>query len=177
MYQHGSWRALSVVNISRMVQLALGVVDAVPAERRAHLAEERLVYMSSEHRFARRPETHSDVLSEAAAEIIGSIERLYYEGRLDYTLCGLAVANRAADPIALIEKIATPIALDIGPNNYNALAQTCLKALVDWVQAYPNLDGDQSSTAGLSWENRTDAGRSSESDVSPPARAGWRTRG
>ena len=157
-----------------MVQLALGVVDAVPPDRRAQLAEERLVYLSSEHRFGRRPETHSDVLNEAAAEIIASIERLYFEGRLDYTLCGLVVANRAADPITLIEKIASPIALDIGPNNYNALAQACLKALVDWVQAHPNLDGDQSATAaGLDWE----VGRVSESDASPRARAGWRTRG
>ena len=156
-----------------MVQLSLGVVDAIPADRRARLAEERLVYLSSEHRFARRPETHSDVLNEAAAEIIGSIERLYYEGRLDYTLCGLTVANRAADPITLIEKIASPIALDIGPNNYNALAQTCLKALVEWVQAHPNLDGDRSPTTGLDWET----GHLSESDASPPTRAGWRTRG
>ena len=156
-----------------MVQLALGVVDAIPPDRRARLAEERLVYLSSEHRFARRPETHSDVLNEAAAEIITSIERLYHEGRLDYTLCGLAVANRAADPITLIEKIASPLALDIGPNNYNALAQTCLKALVDWVQAHPNLDGDQSASTGLEWER----GHLSEADVSPPARAGWRARG
>jgi hypothetical protein len=162
-----------VVHISRIVQLSLGVVDAIPADRRARLAEERLVYLSSEHRFARRPETHSDVLNEAAAEIIASVERLFHEGRLDYTLCGLAVANRAADPITLIEKIASPIALDIGPNNYNALAQTCLTALVDWVQAHPNLDGDQSATTGLDWER----GHLSESDASPPARAGWRARG
>jgi hypothetical protein len=162
-----------VVHISRIVQLSLGVVDAVPADRRARLAEERLVHLSSEHRFARRSETHSDVLNEAAAEIIASIERLYHEGRLDYTLCGLAVANRAADPITLIEKIASPIAVDIGPNNYNALAQTCLKALVDWVQAHPNLDGDQSATTGLDWER----GHLGESDASPPARAGWRARG
>jgi hypothetical protein len=162
-----------VVHISRIVQLSLGVVDAIPAERRARLAEERLVYLSSEHRFARRPETHSDVLNEAAAEIIASVERLYHEGRLDYTLCGLAVANRAADPIILIEKIASPIAVDIGPNNYSALTQTCIKALVDWVQAHPNLDGDQSATTGLEWER----GHLSEPDASPPARAGWRARG
>jgi len=54
-----------------------------------------------------------------------------------------------------------------------AFYQTCLKALVDWVQAHPNLDGDQSASTGLEWER----GHLSEADVSPPARAGWRARG
>ena len=123
-----------------MIQLALGVVDAVPPDRRARLAQERLLFLSSEHRFARRRATRLDVLAEAAAEVIANVDRLYYEGRLDYLLCGLAVADPASDPVTLLETIASPLALDIGPNNYRALVTTCLDALVGWAQAHPNLD-------------------------------------
>jgi hypothetical protein len=140
-----------------MIELALGVVDAVPADRRADMAEERLLHLASEHSFARaRSSSHKDVLWEAAAEVLLSVERLYYEGRLDMALCGLPPHSPAADPVALIEKIASKIAVDIGRNNYKLLASTCVEALVAWARANPILDAEDSGTSQLAWERGAD---------------------
>jgi hypothetical protein len=133
-----------------MLQLSLGVVDAIPADRRAHMAEERLLYLSSEHRFARV--AHKDVLWEAAAEVLLHVERLYYEGRLDRALCGLPPHSADADPVALLETIASPIALDIGRNNYRSLASTCIDKLVAWARANPILDAGETTATRLRWE-------------------------
>ncbi|MEY2582737.1 MAG: hypothetical protein QOE09_2586 [Ilumatobacteraceae bacterium] len=138
-----------------MLQLALGVVDAVPVDRRADLAEERLLSLASEHRFNRRS-THQDVLWEAAAEVILNLERLYYEGRLDMTLCGMPPQSPDADPVVLIDKIASQIAIDIGRNNYTLLASTCIEALATWAQANPILDVDDAAPTKLRWERGTD---------------------
>jgi hypothetical protein len=142
------------MHISRMLQLALGVVDAVPVDRRANLAEERLLYLAAEHRFTRHP-MRPDVLWEAAAEVISSVERLYNEGRLDMTLCGMPPHSRAADPVALINKIASQIAIDIGTNNYTLLATTCVEALAAWAQSNPVLDSADSTFSRLLWERGT----------------------
>jgi hypothetical protein len=137
-----------------MLQLALGVVDAVPADRRADMAEERLLYLASEHRFARV--AHKDVLWEAAAEVLLNVERLYYEGRLDRSFCELPPHSPAEDPVALLEKLASPIALDIGRNNYRSLASTCIETFVTWARAHPLLDSDDSTTTRLRWERGAD---------------------
>jgi hypothetical protein len=138
-----------------MLQLALGVVDAVPVDRRADMAEERLLHLANEHRFSRQP-TYQDVLWEAAAEVILNTERLYYEGRLDMTLCGMPPHNPDAEPVALMNKIASTIAIDIGHNNYTLLAKTCIDALVEWASANPVLDTDDAEPTRLRWERGTD---------------------
>ena len=118
------------------------------------MAEERLLYLASEHRFARRRAARVDELSQAAAEVLAIVDRLYYEGRLDEMLCGLPPSSPAADPLVLIEKIASHLALDIGWNNYKALAFTTLDALGRWAQANPILNGDQPVTTRIGSEQR-----------------------
>lgn len=178
-----------LVHITRMVQLSLGVVDAVPEERRAQMAEERLLLLSSEERFRRVQLTPHDELSEAAAEILVNIDRLYYEGRLDAMLCGLPTSNPAADPLKLLEKISSHLSVDIGVNNYSAMATTCLEAVAAWAQANPNLDGGDPAPPLLTWERHSDraaldlldASIDERSDVvddpsddsRPTARSGW----
>ena len=139
-----------------MLQLALGVVDAVPADRRARLAEERLLFLAGDHRFTRPQSPDQDVLWEAAAEVILSVERLYYEGRLDMTLCGMPSHNPDAEPVVLLDKIASQIAIDIGRNNYTLLAKTCVDAFVVWARANPLLDKDDTISTRLRWEGDAD---------------------
>ena len=143
-----------------MLQLALGVVDAVPPERRAYMAEERLLYLATEHRFSRSRSTRQDVLWEAAAEVLLSVERLYYEGRLDMTLCGMPPHSPDADPVALVNKIASQIAIDIGRNNYTLLASTCVESLAAWARANPNLESDGSTPTRLLWGEKGSNGHS-----------------
>jgi hypothetical protein len=139
-----------------MLQLALGVVDAVPVDRRADMAEERLLYLASEHQF-NRPVNYQDVLWEAAAEVILGVERLYCEGRLDMALCGMPSHNPGAEPVALLDRIASQIAIDIGRNNYTKLARTCVDALMAWAQSHPILDDDDDpQPTRLRWERRAD---------------------
>jgi hypothetical protein len=150
-----------------MLQLALGVVDAVPVDRRADMAEERLLYLASEHQF-NRPVNHRDVLWEAAAEVILGVERLYYEGRLDMVLCAMPSLTPNADPVALLDRIASQIAIDIGPTNYSRLAKTCVDALVTWAQSHPVIDTDASLPARLRWERGTDRHSLGEPAAPPP---------
>jgi hypothetical protein len=152
-----------------MLQLALGVVDAVPPERRAYMAEERLLYLATEHRFSRSRSTHQDVLCEAAAEVLLNVERLYYEGRLDMTLCGMPPHGPDADPVALINKIASQIAIDIGRNNYTLLASTCVESLAAWAKANPNLEPDASAATRLLWGERGANGHSLGERLPGPA--------
>jgi hypothetical protein len=138
-----------------MLQLALGVVDAVPVDRRADMAEERLLFLASEPRFNRLA-AHRDVLWEAAAEVILGVERLYHEGRLDMALCGLTAHKADAEPVALLQRIASNVAIDIGINNYTQLALTCVDALVAWAQSHPVLDADDPVSTRLRWERGND---------------------
>jgi hypothetical protein len=119
------------------------------------MAEERLLHLANEHRFARQP-TYQDVLWEAAAEVILNVERLYYEGRLDMALCGMPAHSPDAEPVILMDKIASKIAIDIGRNNYTLLAKACIDALVEWACANPVLDTDDSEPTRLRWERGTD---------------------
>jgi hypothetical protein len=119
------------------------------------MAEERLLHLANEHRFSRQP-TYQDVLWQAAAEVILNTERLYYEGRLDMALCGMPQHNPDAEPVALMDKIASEIAIDIGGNNYTLLAKTCIDALVEWASAHPVLDDDESTPTRHRWERGTD---------------------
>ena len=169
------------MNITRMLQLALGVIDAVPADRRPAIAEERLLHLAGAHRFTRANSTRQDELLEAAAEVLASVEQLYREARLDQLLCGLPPVSPAADPLNLIKKMASQTALDIGLNNYKSLASVCLDSLANWAQAHPNFgpdaERDDPSAERLSWE-RSDRTQPSVPDP-PPARrrvrTGWKT--
>jgi hypothetical protein len=138
-----------------MLQLALGVVDAVAVDRRADMAEERLLFLASKDRFNRQA-THQDVLWEAAAEVILGVERLYYEGRLDMTLCGLPAHSPDADPVVLLDRIASRIAIVIGRENYRLLASTCIEALVMWATSNPVLDIGDSTPTRLRWQRGAD---------------------
>ncbi len=96
------------------------------------------------------------MLWEAAAEVILNAERLYYEGRLDMTLCGMPPHNPDADPVVLMDRIASQIAIDIGRNNYKLLASTCIEALTRWAMANPVLDTDDPVSTKLRWERVAD---------------------
>jgi hypothetical protein len=135
-----------------MVQLALGVVNAVPAERRPALAEERLLFLAGEHGFAPAPTTRRDELWEAAAEVLVTVERLYSEGRLDELLCGLPPKSVAVDPLNLIDRVASRVSLHIGRDNYRALAKACVEAVGRWAQANPDIDINQNSSTKPRWE-------------------------
>lgn len=145
------------------------------------MAEERLLHLAGEHRFNRAPATRQDELWEAAGEVLASVEQLYGEARLDQLLCGLPPASPAADPLILIEKMASPTALEIGLSNYKALASTCLESLASWAQVNPNFGphdaSDDPSAARLSWE-RSDRTHPSDPDPRPlrrRVRTGWKT--
>jgi hypothetical protein len=140
------------MQIARVVQLALGVVNAVPPERRAAIAEERLIFLATSHGFAPAPATRRDEMWEAAAVILASVEKLYHEGRLDEVLCGLPPNSPAVDPLNLIDRLTSRVKVGIGRENYQALGRACLEALVHWAQANPDVDIDQQPSTKLRWE-------------------------
>ena len=111
--------------------------------------------MAGEHRFTRPQPPDQDVLGEAAAEVILSVERLYYEGRLDMALCGMPPHSPDIEPVVLLDKIASQIAIDIGRNNYTLLAKTCVDAFVAWARANPLLDKDEVISTKLRWEGHS----------------------
>ncbi|HEY0520487.1 MAG TPA: hypothetical protein VGC84_13415, partial [Ilumatobacteraceae bacterium] len=89
------------MQFSQVLHVALGVVNAVPTERRAALAEERLIYLASNHGFSPAPGTRRDEIWEAAADVLSRVDKLYHEGRLDEMLCGLPPHSPGVDPLNL----------------------------------------------------------------------------
>ncbi|MEO7369509.1 MAG: hypothetical protein ABIZ69_01520 [Ilumatobacteraceae bacterium] len=140
------------MQFARVVQVALGVVNAVPVERRPAIAEERLLYLATNHGFAPAPAARRDELWEAASEVLNSVEKLYHEGRLDEMLCGLPPTSPALDPLNLIDRVASRVGVGIGRENYRALATACVEALRNWAQANPEIDVDQQPSTKLRWE-------------------------
>jgi hypothetical protein len=128
------------MNFTRMTQLSLGVVDAVPFDRRPAMAEQRLMHLAEKQGFVKSPSTPRHELREPAAEVIAQLEKLYNEGLLDEALCDLPPSSAGAGPNVLISRRATPGFLDIGAENYMALAVAAVEALTNWARVNPVLD-------------------------------------
>lgn len=137
---------------SHVLQVALGVVNAVPLERRAAMAEERLIYLAASHGFAPAAGTRREEIWEAAADVVVRVEKLYHEGRLDAMLCGLPASSPGAEPLNLIDRAASRVTVGIGRDNYRAMAVACVEALNRWVRANPEVDVDHQPPANGPWE-------------------------
>jgi hypothetical protein len=137
---------------SHVLQVALGVVNAVPLERRAAMAEERLIHLATAHGFAPAPGTRRDEIWEAAADVLVRVEKLYHEGRLDAMLCGLPASSAGAEPLNLIDRAASRVTVGIGRDNYRAMAAACVEALNAWVRANPGVDVDHQPPTKGPWE-------------------------
>jgi hypothetical protein len=154
------------VQFSQVMQAALGVVNAVPSERRAAIAEERLIHLAAIHGFTAADATRRDELWEAAAEILARVENLYHEGRLDEMLCGLPPISPAVDPLNLVDRAASRVTVGIGRENYRALAAACVEALSRWAHANPDIDVDHQPSTKLRWELGLDRPLLTELDTS-----------
>jgi hypothetical protein len=163
------------VQFSHVMQSALGVVNAVPAERRAAIAEERLIYLAASHGFSPADGTRRDQLWEAAADILTRVEKLYHEGRLDEMLCGLPPVSPAVDPLNLIDRAASRVTVGIGRENYRALTAACVEALSLWAQANPDVEVDHQPSTKLRWELGLDRPLLTDLDTSLDRRRSPRT--
>ena len=140
------------VQFAQVLQAALGVVSAIPSERRAAMADECLIHLASTHGFAPAPATRRDEVWEAAADVLSRVEKLYHEGRLDAMLCGLPASSPGAEPLNLIDRSASRVTVGIGRDNYRAMVVACLEALSRWVRANPGVDIDHQPTTKVGWE-------------------------
>ena len=116
------------------------------------MAEECLIFLAMNHGLAPAPATRRDEMWEAAADVLGSVEKLYHEGRLDEMLCGLPPKTPAVDPLNLIDRLTSRNRFGIGRDNYRAMAKACLEALGHWARANPDVDIDQQPSTKLRWE-------------------------
>jgi hypothetical protein len=141
-----------IMQFSQVLHVALGVVNAISPDRRAAMAEERLIHLAKNHGFAPAPGTRRDEIWEAAADVLSRVENLYHEGRLDEMLCNLPPHSPGADPLNLINRTASRVAVGIGRDNYRALASACIHALGRWVQIHPDVDIAHQPSTKLPWE-------------------------
>jgi hypothetical protein len=122
------------MEIQRMVQLALGVVDAVPAKRRPAVAVQRLASLAGPYEIG----ISKAELDAGCAEVVKLLADLYVSGNLDAPLCGL---NGSVDPVLWITSRVTKKTMkDIGQETCDALAAAAINALTTWAQAHPILD-------------------------------------
>ena len=140
------------MQFAQVLQVALGVVNAIPPERRAAMAEERLIHLATHHGFAPAPATRRGEIWEAASDVLSRVERLFYEGRLDEMLCGLPPSSPGVQPLNLIDRAASRVTVGIGRDNYRAMAVACVEALSRWVHANPEVDVDHEPSANTRWE-------------------------
>jgi hypothetical protein len=140
------------MQFAQVLQMALGVVNAIPSERRAAIAEERLIHLAADHGFAPASATRRDEMWEAAADVLSRVEQLYHEGRLDAMLCGLPPSSSGMDPLKLIDRAASRVTVGIGRDNYRALASACVECLTRWVRAHPDIDVDHQPVTRTGWE-------------------------
>jgi hypothetical protein len=126
-------------NISRMIQLSVGVVDAVPVDARPAMAELRIAQLAAERHGSTAHELADDELRPVLAEIISQVETLYNEGRFNRLLCGLPVSS-SSNPVSMMLRLASQRFTSVGVPNYEAIAKTSVEALVEWAQAHPTFD-------------------------------------
>lgn len=139
------------MQFGQVLQAALGVVNTIPSERRAAMAEERLIYLAANHGFVAAPATGRHELWEAAADVLSRVEMLYHDGRLDAMLCELPASSPAFEPLNLIDHAASRVAGAIGRDNYRAMAAACVEALTRWVRANPQIDIDHQPPTKTPW--------------------------
>jgi hypothetical protein len=159
------------MQFSQVLHVALGVANAIPSERRAALAEERLIFLATSHGFTPAPGARRDQIWEAAADVLARVEKLYHEGRLDEMLCGLPPRSPGVDPLNLIDRAATRVTVGIGRNNYRALAAACVEALTGWVHANPDVDVDHQPATKVRWELALDRPLLGDLEMSADRRA------
>ena len=133
-------------------QRALGVVNAIPTERRAAMAEERLIHLAANHGFAPAPATRRVEIWEAAAYVLSRVEKLFNEGRLDEMLCGLPPSSPKLEPLNLIDRAPSRVTVGINRNNYRAMASACVETLSQWAQVNPDVDVDHQPPTKSRWE-------------------------
>ena len=140
------------MQFDQVLHRALGVVNAIPPERRAAMAEERLIHLAANHGFAPAPATRRGELWEAAANVLSRVEKLFNEGRLDEMLCGLPPSSPGLEPLNLIDRAPSRVTVGVGRNNYRAMAAACVEALSRWAQVNPDVDVDQQPSTKTRWE-------------------------
>lgn len=123
-----------------MIQLALDVPDAIPADRRPPIAAELLVRLAEQEGVVMSKSATRAQMAVGADEIIASVAKFYDTGRLDVMLAGLEGLDDNA--MHWISSIGTPTAAAHlgGVDNYLAVARTAFTALAAWAQAHPVLD-------------------------------------
>jgi hypothetical protein len=129
------------MKIERMLQLSLGVPDAVAENFRMQMAERLLLNTKTEDGLV--VDARLNELVPVAREIIDSLVKVYVDGGFNETLCGLPVRapryTNAVGPVAAILQIATPSNfVDLGADKYQALATVAVDAFVKWAQDNPN---------------------------------------
>jgi hypothetical protein len=159
------------VQFSQVLHVALGVVNAIPPERRAAIAEERLIFLATSLGFTPAPGVRRDQIWEAAADVLARVEKLYHDGRLDEMLCGLPPRSPGLEPLNLIDRAASRVTVGIGRDNYRALAAACVEALARWVHANPGVDVDHQPATKLRWELALDRPLLGDLEMSTDRRA------
>lgn len=165
------------MQFDQVLQRALGVVNAIPPERRAAMAEERLIHLAANHGFAPAPTTRRGEIWEAAANILSRVEELFNEGRLDEMLCGLPPSSPALEPLNLIDRAPSRVTVGVGRDNYRAMASACVEALRRWVQVNADVDVDQQPSSKTRWEFALDRPLLGDIDTSTDRRSCSRTTG
>src|SRR4051812_27423291 len=97
------------MDIARMLQLALGVPDAVPAERREELAARKLVELGVANGFGDSEYALRAEREQVASEVVVVVAAFYDEGLLDDALCGVPTGpNEEPAYIAVLQRQARP---------------------------------------------------------------------
>ena len=162
---------------AQVLQGALGVVSAIPPERRAAMAEERLIHLAAHHGFAPAASTRRGEIWEAAGDVLSRVEDLFHEGRLDEMLCGLPPSSPGVEPLNLIDRSASRVTVGIGRENYRAMAAACVEALSRWTQSNPHVEVDYQPSTKLRWELALDRPLLGDLDTSSDRRPVSRDEG
>lgn len=165
------------MQFDQVLQRALGVVNAIPPERRAAMAEERLIYLAANHGFAPAPSIRKGELWEAAANVLSRVEKLFNEGRLDEMMCGLPPSSPGLEPLNLVDRAPSRVTVSVGRDNYRAMASACIEALGRWAQVNPDIDVDHPTSTKTRWEFALDRPLLGDIDNPPEARSSARAAG